>query len=170
MLDPFAAFHNMRELGGPVVDWIFVSCLIMWLLIVERIWYFHRVLPEDVRRAQEKWAARADPTTWTSHQIRRCLISQVNASMTSNLQLLRVLVPMAPLLGLVGTVSGMLAVFDSMAALGSADARSMATGVSEAMVCTLMGLAVSITGLYPAFYFPRKAKRETARLADKLSY
>lgn len=170
MLDPLTAFHNMRELGGPVVNWIFLTCLVMWLLVTERLWYFNRVLPGEIRAAQEKWHGRSDPTTWTSHQIRRALISQVNAAMTSNLQLLRVLVPMAPLLGLVGTVSGMLAVFDSMAALGSADARSMATGVSEAMVCTLTGLAVSITGLYPAYYFPRRARRETAKLAEKLYF
>ena len=56
---------------------------------------------------------------------------------------------MAPLLGLIGTVSGMLEVFDSMALRGSADARTMATGVSHAMLCTMSGLAVSITGLYP---------------------
>jgi len=77
---------------------------------------------------------------------------------------------MSPLLGLVGTVLGMLAVFDSMAALGSADARSMATGVSEAMVCTLSGLAVSISGLYPVYYFKRKAAMETERLADRFHF
>ena len=70
------------------------------------------------------------------------LMSRLNAAMTSNLGVLRVLVPMSPLLGLLGTVSGMLNVFDSMAARGSADARSMANGVSEAMICTLTGLAV----------------------------
>jgi biopolymer transport protein ExbB len=84
--------------------------------------------------------------------------------------MLRVLVPMSPLLGLIGTVSGMLSVFDSMAALGSADARSMATGVSEAMVCTLSGLAVSISGLYPVYYFKRRAVMETERLADRFAF
>jgi biopolymer transport protein ExbB len=90
--------------------------------------------------------------------------------MSANVQVLRVLVPMAPLLGLVGTVSGMLNVFDSMAARGSADARSMANGVSEAMICTLTGLAVSISGLYPVFYLRRKVRVETERLADKFTY
>jgi biopolymer transport protein ExbB len=77
---------------------------------------------------------------------------------------------MAPLLGLIGTVSGMLAVFDSMALRGSADARAMASGVSEAMICTLTGLAVSITGLYPNYYFKRRTKLETELLADELVY
>ena len=105
----------------------------------------------------QQWKQRAGPHELEGQQIRKALISRLNAGMNSNLLVLRVLVPMAPLLGLVGTVSGMLKVFDSMAARGSADARSMATGVSEAMICTLTGLAVSISGLYPVYYFQRGA-------------
>ena len=108
--------------------------------------------------------------SWWAQQIRKAMISRLNAGMSTNLPVLRVLVPMAPLLGLLGTVSGMLDVFDSMAARGSADARSMASGVSEAMICTLTGLAVSITGLYPVFDFRRRVKRETERLADRFEY
>ena len=51
---------------------------------------------------------------------------------------------------------------------GNADARSMASGVSEAMICTMTGLAVSITGLYPVHYFRTRAAHETALLADRL--
>ncbi len=46
----------------------------------------------------------------------------------------------------------------------------MANGVSEAMICTLTGLAVSISGLYPVFYFRRRVKLETERLADKFTF
>ncbi len=96
------------------------------------------------------------------------MISRVETAMTANLLVLRTLVPLAPLLGLIGTVSGMLEVFDSMALRGSADARAMASGVSEAMICTLSGLAVSITGLYPIYYFQSRTRLETELLADKL--
>jgi biopolymer transport protein ExbB len=98
------------------------------------------------------------------------MISRLETAMTANLLVLRTLVPMAPLLGLIGTVSGMLEVFDSMALRGSADARAMASGVSEAMICTLTGLAVSITGLYPVYYFRTRTRLETELLADKLVY
>jgi biopolymer transport protein ExbB len=106
--------------------------------------------------------------SWCARQVRDAMISRVNAEMTSNFPLMRVLVPLSPLLGLVGTVSGMLEVFDSMALRGSADARTMASGVSHAMICTLTGLAVSITGLYPVHYFQSRARRETELLGDKL--
>ena len=99
--------------------------------------------------------------SWCARQIRAAMISRLNAAMTANMPLLRVLVPLSPLLGLIGTVSGMLEVFDSMALRGSADARAMASGVSHAMICTMTGLAVSITGLYPVYYFRSRARRET---------
>jgi len=83
---------------------------------------------------------------------------------------MRTLVQMAPLLGLIGTVSGMLEVFDSMALRGSADARTMATGVSHAMLCTMSGLAVSITGLYPVYRFTDLARRKSELVAEQLSF
>ena len=95
------------------------------------------------------------------------MISRLNAAMNANLTLMQVLVPLSPLLGLIGTVSGMLEVFDSMALRGSADARTMASGVSHAMICTMTGLAVSITGLYPVHYFRSRVRRETELLADR---
>jgi biopolymer transport protein ExbB len=161
---------DMRQLGGPVVIWIFVACVLMWAIVLERFWHFHKILPAQAAQFLAQWRQRSNKTTWASRAIRGAMISRLNAGMNRNLQMLRVLVPMCPLLGLVGTVSGMLSVFDSMAALGSADARSMATGVSEAMICTLTGLAVSISGLYPVYYFRRKARRETELLADQFKF
>ena len=146
--------------------WIFLCGVLLWTLIIERTWYFARVLPGDAKRTLESWQARADHLSWSARQIRQAMISRLNGAMTANLPLMRVLVPLSPLLGLIGTVSGMLEVFDSMALRGSADARTMASGVSHAMICTLTGLAVSITGLYPVHYFQSRAKRETELLAD----
>ena len=167
---PFWAFHTMRELGGPVVNYIFLACVLMWAIVIERYWYFRAVLPGQAAQMLAEWFQRSDRQSWTSHQVRRAMISRLNSGMDRNLQVLRVLVPMCPLLGLIGTVAGMLAVFDSMAALGSADARSMATGISEAMICTLTGLAVSITGLYPVYYFKRKTRMETELLSDQFKF
>ena len=167
---PLQSLLDMRQLGGPVVIWIFLACVLMWAIVLERTWYFQKLLPREASALLAKWKQRPDKRTWASRQIRGAMISRLNAAMNRNLQVLRVLVPMCPLLGLIGTVSGMLSVFDSMAALGSADARSMATGVSEAMVCTLTGLAVSISGLYPVYYFRRKARRETELLADRFTF
>ena len=173
MLDQVPLLRGVISLwndGGPWVFWIFSAGVLMWALILERYWYFSRILPKQIAAVQSEWQARKDRTSWCARQIRTAMISRLNGSMTSGFPVMQVLVPMSPLLGLVGTVSGMLTVFDSMALRGSADARSMASGVSAAMICTMTGLAVSITGLYPVHYFKTRATRETELLADKLSF
>ncbi len=170
LLTPFHAVAELVDAGGVAVEWIFLSCVLMWTISFERYHFFrHRLGPESATLLAQ-WQARKDHESWTAHQIRRGLISRLNVAMTANLGVLKVLVPLCPLLGLVGTVTGMLEVFDAMAARGSADARTMASGVSQAMVCTMTGLAVSITGIYPVFYFTQKAKYETELLADKFAY
>jgi biopolymer transport protein ExbB len=169
VLDAIPLLDGIRELaadGGPYVLWIFAAGVLMWALILERYWYFSRVLPGQAAALQQQWNARKERDSWCARQIRRAMISRLNASMTAGFPVMQVLVPMSPLLGLIGTVSGMLDVFDSMAIRGNADARSMASGVSEAMICTMTGLAVSISGLYPVHYFRTRATRETERLAD----
>lgn len=173
MLDQLPLVRGIVSLssdGGPFVLWIFAAGVLMWALIIERYWYFARVLPKQAAQLQSQWLARADRTSWCARQIRTAMISRLNSSMTTGFPVMQVLVPMSPLLGLIGTVSGMLEVFDSMALRGNADARSMASGVSAAMICTMTGLAVSITGLYPVHYFRTRATRETELLADKLSF
>src|SRR5262245_48277181 len=167
---PLESLREMMRQGGLFVGLIFACGLLMWTLVIERIWFFARILPVQARETLAAWQARTDHRSWCARQIRRAMISRVETAMNANQLVLRTLVPMAPLLGLIGTVSGMLQVFDSMALRGSADARAMASGVSEAMICTLSGLAVSITGLYPNYYFRSRTRLETELLADKLTY
>jgi biopolymer transport protein ExbB len=164
---PFLAVADLIDEGGPWVGWIFANGVMLWMLSIERYWYFMRILPREAEAMIAAWNARSDRSSWLARNIRQAMISRLNAGMAQNMPLLRVLVPLAPLLGLIGTVSGMLQVFDSMALRGSADARSMASGVSEAMICTLTGLAISISGLYPVHYFQSRTKRETELLADR---
>ena len=171
--------HNIEQMyraiaalvsdGGPVVIWIFASGVVLWSLVFERVWFYWRILPKQADAAHAEWMARRDHSSWCARQIRRAMISRLNNAMNAGFPVMQVLVPLAPLLGLIGTVSGMLEVFDSMALRGSADARTMATGVSHAMICTMSGLAVSITGLYPVHYFRMRARRETELLADRFT-
>jgi biopolymer transport protein ExbB len=170
LVKPVEAVRDLVAGGGPFVFWIFSCGVIMWTLVLERVWFFWRILPREADEMYAKWQARTDHLSWCARQIRSSMISRLNSDMTSNLTLLRVLVPLSPLLGLIGTVSGMLEVFDSMALRGSADARTMANGVSHAMICTMTGLAVSITGLYPVYYFNSRSRRQTELLADRFKF
>lgn len=170
VLDSIEAVRDLIDGGGPFVLAIFLCGVTMWTLVLERYWYFARILPRQTEQTVQSWKTRTDHHSWCAHQIRFAMISRLNAAMSANFPLLRVLVPLSPLLGLIGTVSGMLEVFDSMALKGSADARAMASGVSHAMICTMTGLAISITGLYPVFYFRSRTRRETELIGDKLVY
>jgi biopolymer transport protein ExbB len=163
----FRGVLELVEDGGPFVGLIFATGILMWGIIAERYWFFRRVLPQLSMELQQKWNTRSEHTSWCARQIRQAMISRLNVAMSAGIPVMQVLVPMSPLLGLIGTVVGMLEVFDSMALRGNADARSMASGVSQAMICTMTGLAVSITGLYPVHYFRTRMARETELLADR---
>lgn len=165
---PLTAVRELVSGGGPFVVWIFLAGVLLWTLILERYWYFSQVLPGETQQTLDAWDGSNDHSSWSARQIRKMMISRLNAGMSANLPLMRVLVPLSPLLGLIGTVSGMMEVFDSMALRGSADARSMASGVSHAMICTMTGLAVSISGLFPVHYFNSRIRRETEQLNDRL--
>jgi biopolymer transport protein ExbB len=167
---PLGAVLDLVREGGPYVLWIFACGVLLWTLVLERIWYFRRVLPGQASAMHQRWQERPEHRSWCARQIRTAMISRLNGAMNANLTLMQVLVPLSPLLGLIGTVSGMLEVFDSMALRGSADARTMASGVSHAMICTMTGLAVSITGLYPVYYFRSRVRRETELLADRFGF
>jgi len=170
LLQPWTAVKELVAGGGPFVILIFLNGVVLWTICFERYWYYSRVLPLEADAMQAEWLARADHVSWCARQIRLAMVSRLNASMLTWMPLLKVMVPLAPLLGLVGTVSGMLEVFDSMAISGSADARTMADGVSHAMICTMTGLAVSITGLYPLHRFKSRAKTETELFQDRLTF
>jgi len=61
---------------------------------------------------------------------------------------LRLVVAAGPLLGLVGTVVGMIITFQSITESGSSDPRLMATGIGQAMIATVLGLGIAIPMLF----------------------
>ncbi|AXQ31696.1 MotA/TolQ/ExbB proton channel family protein [Solimonas sp. K1W22B-7] len=142
----------------------------MWTLIVERWWYLRYAYRKERETLTQTWKARPEHKSWHARQIRRMMISRINVRLVGSLPLIRVIVPLAPLLGLLGTVTGMLEVFDGMSALGYADARTMSDGVSHAMVATLAGLAVSLSGIFFVGRFQTLSMVETELFADALEY
>ncbi len=170
LLAPYHSVADLMNAGGPLIAWIFLAGMAMWGLIFERWWFFKKQLPSMVSGMLGTWTQRKEHASWASHQIRKAMVSRLNSEMSSNMPTLKVLVPLCPLLGLVGTVTGMLEVFDSMAILGSADARTMASGVSKAMNCTMTGLAISVSGMYPLFYFQSLIRKQTELLADQFKF
>lgn len=167
---PFESLDDLFESGGPATRVIFVAALVMWTLIVERYWFFAYEFPQRVRQLRAEWDARPTRRTWSSRRIRESMISEMNVAMQAGLPLMKVIIPICPLLGLLGTIGGMLEVFDVMALRGAVDARAMASGVSHAMVATLSGLGVAISGMFFVNRFHARVRVQTELLADQLKY
>ena len=83
---------------------------------------------------------------------------------------IRVLVALCPLLGLLGTVTGMIEVFDVMAVAGSGNAKAMAGGVSKATIPTMAGMVAALSGVYFGTWLEHKAATETEKLEDLLQH
>ncbi len=63
-----------------------------------------------------------------------------------------------PLLGLLGTVTGMIATFRLISSFGSGDPKMLAAGISEALICTATGMAIAIPALLFHAFLSRRAK------------
>jgi biopolymer transport protein ExbB len=161
--------RDFVELGGWVVLVIAACMLVMWVLIVERWLYLRFGFRRTASALIAEWHDRADRTSWYAHQIRRGMISRANGQAVRSLAVVKTLVAVCPLLGLFGTVTGMIKVFDVMALLGNDNPRAMAAGVSEATYTTLAGLVAAVSALPLAAQLDRRARAEVEWLEDELS-
>lgn len=169
LLLPFAGILEFVDAGGWVVWWIIATAVTLWTLIAERVWWFWKVFPPARAAASARWQARRERSSWTARRIRMAMIGELSVAMNTTLPLMRALIPICPLLGLLGTVGGMLEVFDVMAIKGRSEPRAMADGVSQAMIATLSGLAVALSGMYSAHHYSVRARRETEELGSLLA-
>jgi len=168
-LEAVAAVRDFLETGGEVLVYIGFTTLAMWTLIVERFWYFRRSHPHEAKRVEKVWEERRDRSSWNAHQIRRLLISEVQTKLDQGLIMIKTLVALCPLLGLLGTVTGMIEVFDVMAIAGSGNARAMASGVQKATIPTMAGMVAALSGLILSVQIERFARAEGDRVADQLT-
>lgn len=169
LIDAYEAIRDFLELGGPVLRLIAVVILIMWVLILERLLYFRTTLQALIKDAFDEWESRSERKSWHAHQIRESIISRVKIAANQGLPMIQTLVALCPLLGLLGTVTGMIAVFQVMAVSGSGNARSMAAGVSMATVPTMAGMVGALSGVFLVTILTRTAKRQITHLEDEMT-
>jgi biopolymer transport protein ExbB len=125
-------------------------------------------MPKTVKRVVETWDSRADTTSWYAKRIRDMMISEVTVEARQYLLMIKTLMAVLPLLGLLGTVTGMVQVFDVMAITGTGNARLMAGGVSAATIPTMSGLVAALSGLYLATFLENKANSSIDHVGDLL--
>ncbi|MCH7506232.1 MAG: MotA/TolQ/ExbB proton channel family protein [Proteobacteria bacterium] len=161
-----------------------ISCSILALTIIaERLWALRRsqVVPDGVGEQVEDWASRHELDRRHIEQLRSgsslgCVLAaalvnrhrprelikeavedtgrHVIYRLERFLNTLGTIAGISPLLGLLGTVIGMIKVFSSILEHGVGNANVLAGGISEALITTAAGLTVAI----PSFFFYRYFK------------
>ncbi len=168
VLDIIDVIRDFMERGGNVLWLILFTLVLLWSLIIERFMYYKNEFPKEKQEAIDEWESRSERSSWYAHKIRQMKISVMSKRLTHNIAFIKMLVAMCPLMGLLGTVTGMIAVFDVMAETGTGNARLMASGISMATIPTMSGMVAALSGLYFGSLLESKAKKEQQKLADSL--
>lgn len=160
---------HVFSLGGPVMWVLLAVCLLLWFLIAERFWFVRWVYPTLRDRTVQHWhQIQTGHNHWRHAALRRELVCEMRLSLTAWLPTLRMLVAICPLLGLLGTVTGMINVFELITLTGG-ESRALANGIYRATIPTMSGLLVSLSGQYFASRLRYVADREQQRFADLLT-
>jgi biopolymer transport protein ExbB len=163
------AVLDLIDQGGAILWVIFATCLLLWFLILERLWFIRITWPARAAQWVAQWDSRDDRNSWRARKIRESIVSEVRLELHAVLPFIHLLVALCPLLGLLGTVLGMIGVFEVIAISGNDDAQAMARGVYRATIPTMAGLVVALTGIYFSVRLRRVADREASRLQDRLA-
>jgi biopolymer transport protein ExbB len=161
---------DYMESGGRVLWGILILALALWTVLIERFWFYRVESARLIDETVAAWKKRADTTSWYAKAIRDAMIAELSMKLRQRVVLAQTLVAMCPLLGILGTVTGMITVFEVMAFSGGGNARGLAAGISQATLPTMSGLVVAISGLYFTAWVERQAERLSERLADQLRH
>jgi len=156
--------------GGDVLYFVAAALFLMWVLMIERYWYLTSVFPKLRKQIIQDWKSRSDTTSWYAHRIREAWISEASDNLNARMLIIRTLVAMCPLIGLLGTVTGMISVFETMATQGTSNARLMAGGISMATIPTMAGMVAALSGLFVSTRLEAKVKIARDKLVDSLPY
>jgi len=166
--------------GGWLMAPILLCSTLAVAIIIERFWTLRRskVTPEGLGATVEDWAARHELDQRHLNQLRtESPLGRVYAAALNNrkrsrevikeavedtgrhvvhdlerfLNTLGTIAGISPLLGLLGTVIGMIKVFSAIMISGVGDAQVLAGGISQALITTASGLTVAI----PSYFFYR---------------
>ena len=164
----FADLQAFLDRGGPVLLVIMLATFFMWGLILERVFYFRFAHKQVAADAIAEWRSRSDRKSTLAHWVKDKLVSEVRMKAEQNVQLTKAMVALAPLHGLLGTVTGMVAVFDIMAITSGADAKAMSAGVSRATIPTMAGMVASLSGILFTSGMDRRVNRSVQQVEDAM--
>ncbi|WP_406666795.1 MotA/TolQ/ExbB proton channel family protein [Gallaecimonas sp. GXIMD1310] len=170
LIELWESVRDFMNTGGIVLYWLALVLFVMWVLMIERYMYLSGVFPKLLKNVVGKWNAREDTTSWYAHRIREAWISQANEKLNARMQLIKTLVAVCPLMGLLGTVTGMVHVFEIMANTGTGNPRLMASGISMATIPTMAGMVAALSGVFFSSRLEAKVKVASHRIVDSMPH
>ncbi|MEE1673003.1 MotA/TolQ/ExbB proton channel family protein [Agarivorans aestuarii] len=151
IINQFPDWANINEFmlrGGPVL-WALVAVVAcFWLLCLERVLFIAWDFPRLQLAWTSRWDARSEQHSWLALWQRNAWLSEAENALKRHFNILKLLVALCPMLGLLGTVTGMIVVFDTMANQGNADPRLMAAGIARATLPTMAGMVAALTSMF----------------------
>ena len=170
LIETWESVRDFIATGGDVLYVVALALFLMWIFMIERFWFLNAVFPVVHKQIVANWDAREDTTSWYAHRIRDAWISEASDKLNERVILIKTLVAMCPLIGLLGTVTGMISVFETMATQGTSNPRLMAAGISMATIPTMAGMVAALSGLFFSSRLESKVKIAKEKLIDSLPH
>ena len=134
--------------GGPVLFLLFLLTFLIFLILVNKysFLFFDRDL--WLKEKFNQFTKSNPPTSFTLKQVENTFIAELKRTSKSNIRMLDGLIGMCPMIGLLGTVYGMIEVFEVLSFLGTGNPRAMSSGVAKATIPTMASMVITLFGLY----------------------
>lgn len=159
---------NFMAQGGHVLWLLAIVVLVCWLLIIERTLFFTLSYPQLKQQFLSRWKKRSEFDSWYAVAQKEGMLQQAELALNQHLDFIKFLVSLCPMLGLLGTVTGMIQVFDLMAMSGSNDPKLMASGISMATLPTMAGMVAALAGLFAHSRLVKISTRKALHLEQQL--
>lgn len=167
MINPLSDVIDFIETGGDVLFVILFLSVVFWALSIEKYLFYTYVFKPKSKALKKFWKEREDKDSWESQQVKQAQVSTLITPLNKNIFTLKAIIMLFPLMGLLGTVTGMISVFDSMSSFG-ANARAMAGGISMATLPTMAGMFLAVLGIFVFTRLDFLTKSSVRKLKDKL--
>ena len=147
------------EVGGGALLLLAALLWLAWLVSIYHWWSSGRIVSlACMQTSAELLASVGHRHSRCSAVVREELLSRARLALFDRLYILRLVVVLGPLCGLLGTVSGMIEVFDVVQRVGTGNVQALASGISRATFSTAAGIVVSLIALGLHTFLLRSAR------------
>ena len=160
--------EDLFSKGGPVLYLLFLVTLSIWFIIISK-YLFNIILEKNwVKSEYDQYASHI--THSNKDKFEDFFLIRIRRVSTNRLKTLDGLIALCPMLGLLGTVYGMIEVFEVLAVLGTGNPRAMSTGVAKATIPTMAGMTIALSGLFFKFDLNNKVEQFEQQAREILNY